>query len=70
MLSMHHTDPGGPNYRLRVAKVGFRAAIHVESVKFQQVPQTFQLSRVVLNVDLRFAGLMLCKRRKFGMVNN
>ncbi len=26
LLLMHYTDPVGPNYRLRVAKVGFRAA--------------------------------------------
>ncbi len=78
MLLMHHTNPGGPNYRLRVANVGFRAAKRdygdlfylVEPVKFPQVSQRFPLSRVVLNVDLHFAGLMLCKRRKFGMVYN
>ncbi len=75
---MHHTDLKGPYYRLRVAKAGFRAAKRdcgdlfylVEPVKFPQVPQKFPLSRVVLNVDLHFAGLMLCKRRKFGMVYN
>ncbi len=42
----------------------------MEPVKFPYVPQKFSLPRVVVKGGLRFAGVMLCKRRKSGIIYN